>query len=181
MIYRNNNIKRRTPNVRGSSSASPMRWGLALLLTVAMLFIASSGGSGVPIASADSVEIISVTIGEDAESSKWIPIGPGQTGAGHNERLGERVDGPSEPLLVPTNKRIPVVIEEINDTWKATEWRFFNDLYSEVFTCADTTDYLGNVPSDPYRTGNLEIVVPDTPGEYSLTDMLWVSFLKNME
>ncbi len=152
MIYGNSSIKPRMPNARRSSAASPILWSLALLLTMAMLTIASGGSSGVPVVSANSLEIVSVTLGEGKESSTWFPEGPGQRGPGHNDRVGIR-QGPnsSEPLTIQTPDDIPVLIKERYGTWKATEWQFENDNYTEAFTCVDTKDYLGNAPKPKLR------------------------------
>ena len=113
MIYGNSNIKRKRPNARLSSSASPLLWSLALVLTMAMLMIASGGSSGVPVASANSMEIVSVTLSVGGVSSTWLPEGDSQRGPGHNDRADIR-QGPnsSEPLTVQTQDDIQVDIDE---------------------------------------------------------------------
>ena len=83
------------------------------MLTMAMLMIASGGSSGVPVASANSMEIVSVTLSVGGVLSTWLPEGDSQCGPGHNDRADIR-QGPnsSEPLTIQTQDDIQVDIDE---------------------------------------------------------------------
>ena len=155
-----NSNDRNLTNGHFGQPRTAMRWGFVFALACALLLasMASSAGSGVPTASAASVEIVSVTLNGGTQ--------PGFDSDGDGISTGGEK---GTPATVRPLGDIEVFIVENNGTWKATEWAFDNGVGTTDFGCESLPESV--IVSDPNpRETNLTIQAPDGPsGSYDLT------------
>ena len=135
---------------------SAIRWGLVMALTCALLLasMASSAGSGVPTASADSIEIVSVALNGGAP---WTDP----------DNDGVSTDG--DPVTVPPGAPIDIFIVENNGNWTSTEWSWASGISTdgacEIFP---EPDFSSSDKTNP-RTTAFTIPAPTVVGSYDST------------
>ena len=164
MNIRNRNLHGDVTQGHYGRPESAIRWGLVMALTCALLlaWMASGAGSGVPTASAASLEIVSVTLSPPIGGVPWTDP----------DDDGFSTDGTQ--ATVPPGGLINVSIKENNGTWKATEWVFARSdgTGSGTFECVELpTPFIGNKDLNP-RPANFTITAPNGPnalGSYDLT------------